>query len=52
MVFAHVGGGVIGDLDTCEAFCSILARTWRGPVLSVAYRLAPEYRFPDGPRTT
>jgi acetyl esterase len=48
MVFAHFGGGVIGDLDTCEAFCSILARTWRGPVLSVAYRLAPEYRFPDG----
>jgi acetyl esterase/lipase len=48
MVFAHFGGGVIGDLDTCEAFCSILARYWKGPVLSVAYRLAPEYRFPDG----
>jgi acetyl esterase len=48
MVFAHFGGGVIGDLDTCEAFCSILASLWRGPVLSVAYRLAPEYRFPDG----
>jgi acetyl esterase len=48
MVFAHFGGGVIGDLDTCEAFCSILARSARGPVLSVDYRLAPEHRFPAG----
>ena len=30
MVFAHFGGGVIGDLETCHAFCSILARTVRG----------------------
>ncbi|MGH7023189.1 MAG: alpha/beta hydrolase [Caulobacteraceae bacterium] len=48
MLFAHFGGGVIGDLDTCEAFCSILAKVARCAVLSVAYRLAPEYRFPDG----
>jgi acetyl esterase len=48
MVFAHFGGGVIGDLETCQAFCSILAKTARGPVLSVAYRLAPEHRFPAG----
>ncbi|MFI4966174.1 MAG: alpha/beta hydrolase [Caulobacterales bacterium] len=48
MVFAHMGGGVIGDLDTCHAFCSILAKTGRGPVLSVDYRLAPEHRFPAG----
>jgi acetyl esterase len=48
MVFAHFGGGVIGDLETCHAFCSILAKTGRGPVLSVDYRLAPEHRFPAG----
>ena len=48
MVFAHFGGGVIGDLETCHAFCSILARTGRGPVLSIDYRLAPEHRFPAG----
>jgi acetyl esterase/lipase len=48
MVFAHFGGGVIGDLDACETFCTILARIVRGPVLSVAYRLAPEHRFPAG----
>lgn len=48
MVFCHFGGGVIGDLETCDAFCSILAATTRGPVLSVDYRLAPEHKFPAG----
>jgi acetyl esterase/lipase len=46
MVYGHFGGGVIGDLDTCDAFCSILAKVALCPVLSVDYRLAPEHRFP------
>ena len=48
LVFAHFGGGVIGDLDTCHAFCGLLARLARCAVLSVDYRLAPEHRFPAG----
>ena len=48
MVFAHFGGGVIGDLDTSEVFCAILAKVARCAVLSVDYRLAPEHRFPAG----
>jgi acetyl esterase len=48
LVYAHMGGGVVGDLDTAHTFCTILARTGRGPVLSVDYRLAPEHRFPAG----
>jgi acetyl esterase/lipase len=48
MVYAHMGGGVIGDLEMPHAFCAMLARVARCPVLSVDYRLAPEHRFPAG----
>ena len=48
MVWAHMGGGVIGDLETTHVFCTLLAATARGPVLSVDYCLAPEHRFPEG----
>jgi acetyl esterase/lipase len=48
MVWAHMGGGVIGDLETTHTFCTLLAATARGPVLSVDYRLAPEHRYPAG----
>jgi len=48
LVFAHMGGGVVGDLDTAHVVCSLLAAILRGPVLSVGYRLAPEDRFPAG----
>jgi acetyl esterase/lipase len=48
MVFGHFGGGVIGDLETCDAFCSLLAKVARCAVVSVDYRLAPEHRFPAG----
>jgi acetyl esterase/lipase len=48
IVFAHFGGGVIGDLETCHAFCGILARIAKTAVLSVDYRLAPDHRFPAG----
>ncbi len=48
MVYMHMGGGVIGDLETCHAFCTMLAVATKGPVLSVDYRLAPEHKFPVG----
>ncbi len=48
LVFAHFGGGVIGDLETSDAFCQIITRLARCPVVSVDYRLAPEHRFPSG----
>ncbi|MGE0044862.1 MAG: alpha/beta hydrolase [Hyphomonadaceae bacterium] len=48
LVFYHFGGGVVGNLDTCDAFCTILANETKGSVLSVDYRLAPEHRFPAG----
>jgi acetyl esterase len=48
MVWAHMGGGVIGTLETTHAFCTVLAKIVRCSVLSVDYRLAPEHRFPAG----
>lgn len=48
MVYMHMGGGVIGDLDICHTFCSILASMVGAPILSVDYRLAPEHQFPAG----
>ncbi|WP_321490929.1 alpha/beta hydrolase [uncultured Hyphomonas sp.] len=48
MVYFHMGGGVIGDLETCHAWCSILASRVKCPVLSVDYRLAPQHIFPAG----
>jgi acetyl esterase len=48
MIYAHFGGGVIGDLETCDIFCRMLARFGHCPVLSVDYRLAPENPFPAG----
>ncbi|MEO0466692.1 MAG: alpha/beta hydrolase [Pseudomonadota bacterium] len=48
IVYAHFGGGVIGDLETSHAFCTRIARIVRCPVVSVDYRLAPEHRWPAG----
>lgn len=48
MVYYHQGGGVIGNLDWPNAFCSMISNTAGCPVLSVDYRLAPEHKFPTG----
>ena len=46
LVYFHMGGFVIGDLDTCNSLCSIFAAHAGCLVLSVDYRLAPEDKFP------
>ncbi|MEM1086758.1 MAG: alpha/beta hydrolase [Pseudomonadota bacterium] len=46
MVYFHFGGGVIGDLETCHVFCTMLASRVKCPVLSVEYRLGPEHKYP------
>lgn len=48
MVYYHFGGGVVGDLETCHAFCSMLCAALGAPILSVDYRLAPEHPWPAG----
>ncbi|MEQ9505966.1 MAG: alpha/beta hydrolase [Hyphomonas sp.] len=48
IVYFHMGGGVVGDLETCHAWCAMLAQGAQAPVLSVDYRLAPQHKFPAG----
>jgi acetyl esterase len=46
MLFFHGGGWVHGTLDTHDRLCAILAAQANCAVVSVDYRLAPEYPFP------
>jgi acetyl esterase len=46
LVFFHGGGFMHGDLESHDPACRFLAETSGVRVLSVAYRLGPEDRFP------
>ncbi|MEO8693703.1 MAG: alpha/beta hydrolase [Acidimicrobiales bacterium] len=48
VVYLHGGGWVVGDLDTHDATTSALAARSGCVVVSVDYRLAPEFPFPEG----
>ncbi|QBF27504.1 alpha/beta hydrolase [Pseudomonas tructae] len=46
LLYFHGGGYVVGSLDSHDAICQGLAENTTCLVLSVAYRLAPQWRFP------
>jgi len=46
LLYLHGGGFVIGDIETHDSLCRQLALRSGGAVVSLAYRLAPEHRFP------
>ena len=46
LVYAHGGGFVFCDLDSHDGLCREIANRTPAVVVSVAYRLAPEHRWP------
>lgn len=48
LLFLHGGGWTTESVDTYNKVCSRLAASTGQMVISVGYRLAPEFRFPTG----
>lgn len=46
IVYIHGGGWVINSIDTSDASCRLLSEKMKRVIISVDYRLAPEYAFP------
>ncbi|PGL67436.1 alpha/beta hydrolase [Bacillus sp. AFS055030] len=45
-IYYHGGGWVLGDIESTDASCRLIANRTNSIVVSVNYRLAPEYKFP------
>lgn len=46
ILYFHGGGFVINDIDSHDKICRRIARDNQAIVISVGYRLAPEFKFP------
>lgn len=46
LLYLHGGGWITESVDTYDRVCAALAKATGQTVISVEYRLAPEYRFP------
>lgn len=46
IVYYHGGGWVLNSIETSDASCQLLASKTKSIVVSVDYRLAPEFKFP------
>src|SRR5690349_3328597 len=48
VIYYHGGGMVVGSIETVDAHCRWLCLEVDCVVVSVGYRLAPEFKFPAG----
>jgi len=48
IIYIHGGGWVLGSKETCTKLCTELLKKTNRIVISINYRLAPEYPFPNG----
>ena len=48
IIYFHGGGFVCGSVANYTKICAILAQNTNSIVMSIDYRLAPEYPFPNG----
>lgn len=46
LLYLHGGGFTIGSIESHDTLCRLLAHSSGAAVVSLDYRLAPEYRFP------
>ena len=46
IIYMHGGGWVMGELDTYDQLCCLLAKRGECTVVSLEYRLAPEHPYP------
>ena len=47
IVYVHGGGWVLGNLETHDRICRVLAEKSEAIVVAVDYRLSPEAKFPS-----
>jgi acetyl esterase len=47
VIYTHGGGWVVGSLETHDRFCRALSQQSGCSLISIDYRLAPEYQFPS-----
>lgn len=46
LIYFHGGGWSLGSLNTHDTLCRSLAKSSKSTIVSVAYRLAPEFPYP------